>query len=460
MSTDELVVLLVDDEEHVRGAAKQTLNLAGYTVRDFSTGDGALENIARDHAGVLVTDIRMPRMDGLELMRRCLDVDPEYPVVLMTGHGDISMAVKAIRDGAYDFLEKPYRSELLVDAVKRALEKRALVLENRALQRELQALGGTDAMLIGHGKAMEQVRTTVNNIAGTDADVLVVGETGTGKELVARCLHQQSNRRDQPFVAINCGALPESIIESELFGHEAGAFTGAKTRRIGKFEFANSGTLFLDEIESMPLALQVKLLRVLQERVIERLGTNESVPVDIRVVAASKVDLRESASRGEFREDLYYRLDVIQIPLPSLRERPEDIPLLFQHFVLRAAGRYRREPPLVPATVLQQLAIREWPGNVRELQNAADRYVLSGDAGIRLFPQAATPGVDGAASNLPTQVEQFEKGLITQELERQKGNIKATHAALGLPRKTLYEKMRKYGLQRKDFTESASHDDV
>ncbi|RKZ33873.1 MAG: sigma-54-dependent Fis family transcriptional regulator, partial [Gammaproteobacteria bacterium] len=284
------------------------------------------------------------------------------------------------------------------------------------------------------------------------------GETGTGKELVARCLHQQSHRRGRQFVAINCGAVPESIIESELFGHEAGAFTGAKTRRIGKFEFADGGTLFLDEIESMPLALQVRLLRVLQERVIERLGANESIPVDIRVVAAAKVDLREMASRGAFREDLYYRLDVIQIPLPSLRERPEDIPLLFQHFVLRASARYRREPPLVPATVLQQLATREWPGNVRELQNTADRYVLSGDAGIGLFPQA--PGADGVASNLPGQVEQFEKGLITQELERQKGNIKATHTALGLPRKTLYEKMRKYGLQRKDFTEPASHDEA
>ena len=436
-------VILVDDEQQVREASRQTLELAGYQVLDFAAADPALQAIGDDWPGVVVSDVRMPGMDGLELMRACRALDADLPVILVTGHGDVSMAVGAMRDGAYDFIEKPYRADRLTDVVRRALDKRALVLENRALRSELAARPGLEARLIGRSDSAIQLRRRIAEIADTDVDVLLEGETGTGKELVARCLHDHGARRTRRFVAINCGALPESIIESELFGHEAGAFTGARARRIGKFEYADRGTLFLDEIESMPLALQVRLLRVLQERVIERLGSNESIPVDVRVVAATKADLRAAAARGEFREDLFYRLDVVEIPLPALRDRREDIPLLFAHFAMLAASRYGREEPALGAALAEELMSRPWPGNVRELQNAAERFVLAG--------RQQAPAAAGAP--LGDQVSRFGRSLIEHELARHGGSVKATYLALGIPRKTLYEKMRKYGLSRRDFVD-------
>ena len=444
-------VIFVDDEKHVRVAAKQTLELAGHRVLDFASAESALKHVAQDWPGMIVSDVKMPGTDGLEFLKQCLEIDPDVPVVLVTGHGDISMAVQAMRDGAYDFLEKPWRPEAMLDVVKRALEKRYLVLENRSLRLELEKQKGPDALIIGRTPVMEQARRAITGIADTDATVLIRGETGTGKELVAHCLHQQSKRQRNRFVAINCGALPESIIESELFGHEAGSFTGANTRRIGKFEHADGGTLFLDEIESMPITLQVKLLRVLQEHVLERLGSNESIPIDIRVVATTKTDLQRLVAEERFREDLYYRLNVLEIRVSPLRERREDIPLLFQHFVLRASSRYQRTPPLVTKEILSDLMSQSWPGNVRELQNAAERFVLSSLTGV---PDLWAPSGSTAVSeglSLPEQVAAFEKSIIAQELANQRGRISETHAELGVPRKTLYDKMRKYGLHRSDF---------
>jgi two-component system C4-dicarboxylate transport response regulator DctD len=299
---------------------------------------------------------------------------------------------------------------------------------------------------------MERVRAAIDDVADTNADVLIIGETGTGKELVARALHQRSARRGRNFVAINCGALPESIIESELFGHEAGAFTGAKERRIGKFEHASRGTLFLDEIESMPLSLQIRLLRVLQERTIERLGSNVSISVDVRVVAATKGDLKALAAKGEFREDLYYRLDVIEIVLPPLRERREDIPYLFQHVALTAAARYEREPPPVSPEIMRRLMAQDWPGNVRELQNAAERFVLSPAAFSGRDEE--TPGAGSAGCTLAEKVRHFERALIEQALSEHGGNVTEAYAALGVPRKTFYEKMQKHGLSRRNHLET------
>jgi two-component system C4-dicarboxylate transport response regulator DctD len=444
-------ILLVEDERHVRLAGKQTLELAGYSVEAFESAPAALERLSRDWPGIVVSDVRMPGMSGLELMRACRELDRDLPVILVTGHGDISMAVEAIRDGAYDFIEKPFRAEMLVDVVKRALEKRSLVLENRALRSELDAHGEPEVRIIGRTPAMERVRAAIDDVADTNADVLIIGETGTGKELVARALHQKSGRRGRHFVAINCGALPESIIESELFGHEAGAFTGAKERRIGKFEHADGGTLFLDEIESMPVSLQVRLLRVLQERTVERLGSNLPVSVDVRVIAATKSDLKALAAKGEFREDLYYRLDVIEIALPPLRERRDDIPYLFQHFALTAAARYQREPPPASAELMRRLMAQDWPGNVRELQNAAERFVLS--------PTALGGGVKesdagSAGRTLAEEVRCFERALIHQALREHGGNVSEACAALGVPRKTFYEKMQKHGLRRRDHLET------
>ncbi|WP_067863068.1 sigma-54-dependent transcriptional regulator [Neptuniibacter marinus] len=447
-----LPIILVDDEKHIRLAAGQALELGGYDVTALETAEQALNIITSDWPGILITDINLPGIDGLDLMKQVVALDATLPVILITGHGDISMAVSAMRDGAYDFIEKPFSSELLLDVVRRAIEKRHLIIENRRLKQELEAQSVPGPRIIGKTGPIAQVRNLVHTIADTPADILILGETGTGKDLLARYIHEHSYRSDKNFVAINCGAVPENLIESELFGHEKGAFTDAKARRIGKFEYANEGTLFLDEIESMPMTLQIKLLRVLEDRSIERLGANEIIPLDLRVIAATKVDLKEAAERGEFREDLYYRLNVVRVDIPALRERRDDVGMLFQHFALIASSQYGREVPLLSPERMHSLMMHDWPGNVRELRNLAERYVLLGESCS--FDFENRPITDVNASNhmtLPDKVDQFERMLIQAELSRCGGSIKETLISLGLPRKTLYDKMKKYGLDKKDF---------
>ncbi len=440
-----LSILLADDDRKIRESGRQTLQLAGHTVHCLENGEQALTMIGRD-CGVLITDIRMPGIDGFTVLERALLIDPDLPVIMVTGHGDVSMAVRAIHAGAYDFLEKPFPAEILLDTVRRALERRRLVMENRLLKKELDTAG--ESAIIGRTPAIERMRTIIAAVAKTDTDVLVMGETGTGKELVARALHHQSSRRQHKFVALNCGAMPEDIFESELFGHEVGSFTGASKRRIGRIEFAHKGTLFFDEIESMPLSLQVKILRVLQERVVEPLGSNDVVPVNLRVVAATKISLKGASGEGRFREDLYYRLNVVMIHVPPLRERREDVPLLFQHFVVKAATRYGREAPKVTPHVLHRLTSYSWPGNVRELKNAADRFVLG--LGDELEILGGEPVRDGRLT-LAEQVDFFEKSVIENELALHGGNVKATVEALGIPRKTFYDKLRRFNLSADDF---------
>ena len=441
-------VIFVDDEEHVRHATRQSLELAGFSVTCRASGKGVCDELSATWPGVLLVDVRMPDIDGRTVLRQAVAVDDQIPVVLVTGHGDISMAVEAMRDGAYDFIEKPYSPAHLADVVRRAMEKRRLVLENRLLHAEFANRQGLESAIVGKTPEIVKLRRTVAAVAGTDADVLVMGETGTGKELVARRLHDCGPRRKARFVPINCGALPETLIESELFGHESGAFTGASRQRIGRFEYAGGGTIFLDEIESMPLHLQARLLRVLQERTIERLGSNEQIPVDVRVVAATKSDLRIAADEGKFREDLFYRINVVTIEIPPLRDRLEDIPLLFHRFLTEAAARYRREPPLVTPEHLHLLMKEEWRGNVRELQSAAERYVLGLDG------DGAGPWTgEEAPQTLAGQVEAFERAVIEQTLRRVAGSVKQAHQALGLPRKTFYDKMKKYGLSRSEYVD-------
>jgi two-component system C4-dicarboxylate transport response regulator DctD len=444
-------VLLIDDDPHLRQALSQTLDLAGLKVCSLASAKGLAGNIGRDWPGVVVSDIRMPGVDGLELLAQLHEHDSELPVLLITGHGDVPLAVQAMRAGAYDFLEKPFASEDLLDSVRRALALRRLVLDNRSLRLALADRRELSGRLVGQSPSMLRLREQIGALAAINADVLILGETGTGKEVVARALHDLSNRRNGPFVAINAGALAESVVESELFGHEPGAFTGAQKRRIGKFEFANGGTLFLDEIESMSLEVQVKLLRLLQERVVERLGGNQLVPLDIRVIAASKEDLRQSADQGRFRADLYYRLNVAPLRIPPLRERNEDALLLFQHFAEAASVRHslpvRELQPGQRATLL----CHTWPGNVRELQNAAERFALglelSLESGPAQMPTVATSG------GLSEQVEAFERALIAAELARPHNSLRSLAEALGLPRKTLHDKLRKHGL-------SATQDDT
>ncbi len=444
-------VLFIDDEKHIRQANKQSLELADLEVVCKSCAEDGLKTLGEDWPGIVVCDIRLPQMDGMDFLRTVQKIDADLPVILITGHGDISIAVQAMRDGAYDFLEKPYSAERLVKTVFKGLEKRALTLENRNLRRKLELHSAPGPRIIGSTPSMEQLRNTIAQVADTGADILVTGETGTGKELVARALHENSSRRNNNFVAINCGAVSESIIESELFGHEAGAFTDAKAKRIGKFEHANGGTLLLDEIESMPLRVQINLLRVLQERVVERLGSNTLIPVDLRVVAASKVNLSEAINNGSFREDLYYRLNVVCLNIPPLRERREDIPLLFHHFLLVAGHRYQQDIPTPSSVQIKALLTHPWPGNVRELRNFTERYVLLG----REFNWSIEKMLSGEErekeQSLVQQVESFERSLIEHALVASNGNLKEVMASLNLPRKTLYDKMRKFDLNKADY---------
>ncbi|WP_434513972.1 sigma-54-dependent transcriptional regulator [Dechloromonas sp. ARDL1] len=440
--TDDLKILIIEDDPDVALGCEQALQLEGLAAECAGSAELARRRLSADFAGIVISDIRLPGQDGMSLQRELHAIDPELPVVLITGHGDVSMAVQAMKDGAYDFLQKPFAPEQLVDIARRALEKRRLVLEVRQLRRQLDQRDLLDARLIGNSAGMARVRGLIGALASSAADVLIHGETGTGKELVARCLHDASPRARGNFVAINCGGLPETLFESEIFGHEAGAYTGAGKRRIGKIEYASGGTLFLDEIETMPVPMQIKLLRVLQERTLERLGSNTPIPIDCRIIAATKEDLPVLSEQGKFRADLYYRLSVATLPLPPLRERREDIPLLFEHFLLQAAARHERPVPPISAGRTQQLVGYHWPGNVRELRNVADRCVLGIEAGSPPFGQPA----GDAPRPLAETVEAFERALIADALRRH-GSLARTAEALAIAKTTLHDKIRKYGLQ-------------
>ncbi len=434
-------VMLVEDDAVVRKACEQALSLASLDVRAFASAEAALDAFNVVRPSVVVTDVRLPGLDGLKLLQRLRELDPDVPVIVVTGHGDVSMAVDAMRDGAYDFIEKPFASERFIESVKRGREKHLLVTENRRLRQNIPSSG--KPALIGQGNAIMGVRRMVSALAPTDVDILLVGETGAGKEVVAKAIHDES-RRSGNFVALNCGALPESVIESEIFGHEAGSFTGANKRRIGKIEFANDGTLFLDEIESMTMPMQTRLLRVLQEREIQRLGSNESIAVTCRVIAAAKGDLKKMADQGKFRGDLYYRLNVACIDIPPLRERLEDIPLLAATFIQRAAVRYHVEPPELRLEDLYRWQQHDWPGNVRELKNVTERFCLGIPDGLT----AQKP----AAYSLAARLDAAERSMISDALRNAGGNVSKAADLLQLPKKTLYDKLKRHALVASDFS--------
>lgn len=446
-------VLLVDDDPMIRQSTEQWLKMANFDVIVCDRAEAALGYLDEQFAGVLVSDVKMPGMDGLELMSRARQQIAELPVILITGHGDVDMAIGAMRDGAYDFIEKPFIPERLVETISRACEKRQLTLENYRLQQNLASRTGIDSKIIGISPSIQKLRRDLLKCAALNTNVIIYGETGSGKELVAQCLHEFSARASRNFVPINCGAIPESLIESELFGHEAGAFTGAVKKRIGKFEYADGGTLLLDEIESMPAQLQVKILRSLQEGVIEPLGSNRQIPVDLRIVAASKADL---AVEDNFRQDLYYRLNVSSLYLPPLRERQEDIPLLFEHYARQAATQHEKSLRRITDQDIRNLQQFKWPGNVRELKNIAVRYALDGSLPVAdiLFPHTHELSFDpqpGSNLSLSAQVANFEYKVICEALRKHRGNIKAVMDMLDLPRRTLNQKMVKYDINRADF---------
>ncbi|MES9856801.1 MAG: sigma-54 dependent transcriptional regulator [Sedimenticola sp.] len=448
-------VILIDDESAIRRATRQWLNLAGMVVDDFSNARDALARLDVNSNTVVISDIKMPGMDGLEFAEQCSLIDPDLPVLLVTAHGDIRMAVEAMRNGVYDFIEKPVEPEILTDRIQRAWEKRQLVLENRKLRRIVDRGASLENRLIGRSRLTAHTRQQILMLAETPVDVVINGATGTGKELVARSLHEWSRRAEKPFVAVNCGAIPEALFESELFGHEKGAFTGAYGKRIGKIEHAQGGILFLDEVESMPINFQIKLLRVLQERKLERIGSNREIDLDIWVIAATKVDLEQAAARGEFRVDLYYRFNVAEIHLPTLSERQEDIPLLFDYYARKAAYQFERtytEPSEEDTAALMSF---NWPGNVRQLKNIAERYVLGMGPmrSIRAMlgqPEEVCEGKPVACSLLD-RVQQFERQTIINSLRKQDANILEVMKELQLPRRTLNNKMSQYGIKRNDY---------
>lgn len=455
MAVSPGIIYLVDDDADLRAATAQWLDLAGYRVEAFADAPSALARIKPDLEGVVVSDVKMPKMDGMVFLTRLNALDSNLPVVLITAHGDVQMAVEAMRQGAYDFIEKPFEPERLLDILQRAHEKRRLVLENRDLRRRLSGSRDLEQRLIGDCTAMQRLRTEILDVAETDAPVLILGETGTGKDVAAQCLHDFGQRNNGKFVAVNCSAIPESMVECELFGHERGAFTGADRRRIGRFEYAREGTLFLDEVGTMPLPVQVKLLRALEEGEITRIGSNVPQTVDIRLVSATNSDLLADCAGGRFREDLFYRINVVELRVPPLRERGGDILLLFDYFLAQAAEAYQRPAVSSGTADASLLMAHGWPGNVRELKNVADRFVLSSlppeerlAAILGVFEQ---PKINQGEHSLHEQLRRYERTLLEQSLKRHCGDALSVMKDLGLPRRTFNEKMTRYNLDRKDF---------
>ena len=433
-------VFLVDDDAMMRSSTQQSLELAGLTVRCFEAAEDVLNLAGPRLNGVILSDIRMPQMDGMTLLHHCREVDADLPVILITGHADVQLAVEAMRRGAYDFIEKPFSPQGLALVLRRALDHRALVLDNRRLRAAAGKDDDLEARLAGRSAGIIALRHQLRTIGASDTDALIIGPTGAGKEVVARALHDVSARAAKPFVAINCAGLPAGMIESELFGHEAGAFAGAMRARFGRFEHARGGTVLLDEVGQMPPEAQAKLLRVLQERVITRLGSNEVIALDIRFIATSTNDLAQDVAQGRFREDLFWRLNVVTLQIPPLAARREDIPLLFLQLSREAGARHSVPDRIPPPELLADLAARDWPGNVRQLRNAAERYVLGLDWMMGTQPE------DGP--HLAQRVASFERSVIAGAIAAHDGHLRRVYESLGISRKTLYEKMQKHGLAR------------
>jgi DNA-binding NtrC family response regulator len=453
-------VLVVDDEESIRLGCEQTLAAEGHRVRTAADGKTALA-LAREEAfDVAILDLRMPGLGGLEVLAALRRDSPETEIIVVTGYATIESAVEAMRRGAYDYLAKPFGPDLLVAVVTRAFERRRLAMENAALRVALREREPSLA-LVGASSAMEGVLRLVQKVAPTDATVLVLGETGVGKEVTARAVHQASLRREHPFVAVDCAALVEGLFESELFGHVRGAFTGAVETRVGKFELAHGGTLFLDEIGNLGEDMQVKLLRALQEREITKVGGTQRVKVDVRVIAATNADLVTRVREGAFREDLFYRLSVVPIVVPPLRDRREDVPLLARHFLQKYGARRNRTVTSFGSAALRALEAHEWPGNVRELENTVERALVMCESSVIEPEDLLFYGPGTLAASAPAEGDEagpgrsgeghladVERREIAAALERFDGQIARAAQFLGINRKTLREKLRRYGRTR------------
>jgi len=455
-----LSVLVIDDDESVRDSIVVNLELAGYAVRPMSDGVSALELLATEPYTIVLCDLRMPKISGLEFIRRCKEVSPDTAVVLMTGFGNTEVAIEALRAGAYDYMSKPFEPEELVLTLRKIEEREKLRAENAAL-RSVITQKYNFSNIIAESAGMQQIFETVKRLANFSTTVLITGESGTGKELLAKAIHHNSPRRGKPFVAINCGAIPESLIESELFGHKKGSFTDATRDKKGLFEEADGGTIFLDEIGELPTHLQVKLLRTLQEQEIRRVGDEEPVSIDVRVIAATLRDLEEDVDRGRFRDDLFYRLNVVSIHIPPLRERVEDIPVLVEHFMAKHNKRLGLAIKRIEPEAMRCLVNAPWRGNVRELENCVERALVMTDteaidlesltpqvrnAGEVLRSAEVTPAIEDDNLSIKQRTRSLEIALITRALKQTKGN--RTHAAkiLEISHRALLYKLKEYEL--------------
>jgi two-component system nitrogen regulation response regulator NtrX len=451
-------ILVVDDEPGIRQALRQMLEYEGYEVRTANDGPSALQSYVEEPADIVLLDIKMAAMDGLEVLDKLRSKDPDALVVMISGHASVETAVEALKRGAFDFLEKPPDRQVVLKRITNALAERELERENVALRQAQAAVPG--GPIVGESRELHEVLEKVARIAPTRAYVLITGENGTGKELIAREIHRLSERASGPFVEVNCAAIPHELIESELFGHEKGAFTGAHARRIGKFELADGGTLFLDEVGDMSLAAQAKVLRALQDGVVQRVGGSTPIEVDVRVLAATNKDVESEIREGNFREDLYYRLNVVPLHVPSLSRRREDIPILVEHFARVYCKQNGMPQKKFEPEAIEALTERSWPGNVRELKNTVERLVIlapgdtvsAADVDALSGPRA---GADGGTADLIERHSTFtdyrdaaEKAFLARKLDENDWNVSETARKLGMQRSHLYKKIEKHGLKR------------
>ena len=457
-------ILIVDDEESTREVFAELLQRWGYEVDQTADGHGALKLAAETHPDVIISDLVMPKLDGLALVRALREEQPDTPVVIITGKGTIDAAVEAVREGVFDFVEKPLDPARLRVILQRALEKKETLHEMQVLRRRLGQVD-SGVGLVGNSPAMRRAMELVEKVAPSKASVVITGQSGTGKEMVARAIHQLSPRRDKPFIAINCSAIPATLIESEMFGHERGAFTGAEQRRLGAWELADGGTLFLDEVGEIPIELQAKFLRVLEEERLRRLGGKSEIAVDVRVISATNRELKDEIKGGRFREDLYFRLNVFHINLAPLKERHEDIPVLVQHFIDRFAREAGKKLQGVSPQAMKRLTDYGWPGNIRELRNTLERAVILCGSGVieaeHLPSELAAGGGESAYLKLPygLPLREIEKEYILATLTRLQNNKARTAQALGISEKTLYNKLYRYS-GRGPRRDDDSDDDV
>jgi DNA-binding NtrC family response regulator len=440
-----LHILVVDDEEVVRDSLRSWFEEEGYAVEGAASGKEALARLAERQWDLFILDIKMPGMDGLELQHRIREAFPQAVIIIMTAYASVDTAVRAMKEGAHDYITKPFDPEDLDRIVRNALARRELEQENKKLKEKIEGMQFDE--IVGVSKPIQELLATISTVAEAESTVLIRGESGTGKELVARAIHAHSRRRYMPIVIVNCGALPEGVLESELFGHERGAFTGAQYRRKGKFELADGGTIFLDEIGDISPKTQMDLLRVLEEKAIYRVGGNQLIPVDFRVVAATNRDLEAMVADRTFREDLYYRLNVFTLHIPPLRERREDIPMLAEHFLDRFCRSMNRKPNGFSPAAMRFLTQHDWPGNVRELQNAIERAVVISKGERIELEDLPLPGRNVTEGNVRTLAD-AERMHIEAVLVETDWNISRASRVLDIDRVTLYNKIRRFGLRR------------